>query len=164
MLPCDTERGRIKVNEFMQAEGWPGVWALGDCALVPDPSTGKFYPPTAQHAIRQGKILARNIAATIDGGALRPFRFATLGLLAAIGRRSGVANILGFQFSGFIAWFLWRTIYLAKLPRLEKKARVAIDWGLDLLFSKDLVQFQTERSPTIQEDPHSIPDSHSHAA
>jgi NADH dehydrogenase len=125
------------------------VWALGDCAVVPDPATGKPYPPTAQHAIRQGKVLAGNIAAALDGGAKRPFRFATLGLLAAIGRRVGVANILGMQFSGFIAWFLWRSIYLSKLPRLEKKARVAIDWTLDLFFSKDLVQFQTERSATM---------------
>jgi NADH dehydrogenase len=149
-LPCSTDRGRIKVNEFLEAEGAPDVWALGDCAVVPDPVTGKSYPPTAQHAIRQGKVLARNIAAAIDGGTKRPFRFATLGLLAAIGRRTGVANILGFQFSGFIAWFLWRSIYLAKLPRFEKKARVAIDWTLDLFFSKDLVQFQTERSAVIQ--------------
>lgn len=151
-LPCQNDRGRVKVNEFMEVEGWPGVWALGDCAVVPDPATGKPYPPTAQHAIRQGTVLAGNIAATLDGGAKRPFRFSTLGLLAAIGRRAGVANILGMQFSGFIAWFLWRSIYLSKLPRLEKKARVAIDWTLDLFFSKDLVQFQTGRSATMSSD------------
>jgi NADH dehydrogenase len=133
----------------MELEGWPGVWALGDCASVPDPATGKPYPPTAQHAIRQGKVLARNILATIDGTEKKPFRFSTLGLLAAIGRRTGVANILGFQFSGFIAWFLWRGIYLSKLPRIEKKVRVAIDWTLDLFFTKDLVQFQTRRSPSM---------------
>ena len=148
-LPCQNDRGRVKVNEFMEVEGWPGVWSLGDCAVVPDPATGKPFPPTAQHAIRQGKVLAGNIAAALDGGVKRPFRFKTLGLLAAIGRRAGVANILGMQFSGFIAWFLWRSIYLSKLPRLEKKARVAIDWTLDLFFSKDLVQFQTGRSATM---------------
>ena len=149
-LPCQTDRGRVSVDEYLQAIGAPGVWALGDCANVPDPATGKPYPPTAQHAIRQGKVLARNIAASIRGGAMRPFRFRTLGLLAAIGRRSGVANILGFQFSGFIAWFLWRGIYLSKLPRVEKKARVALDWFLDLFFSKDLVQFQTHHSQTVK--------------
>jgi NADH dehydrogenase len=133
----------------MELEGWPGVWALGDCASVPDPATGKPYPPTAQHAIRQGKVLARNILSTIDGTEKKPFRFSTLGLMTAIGRRAGVANILGFQFSGFIAWFLWRGIYLSKLPRLEKKARVAIDWALDLFFTKDLVQFLTRRSPAV---------------
>lgn len=145
-LPCPTDRGRLKVNEFLQLEAWPGVWALGDCACVPDLATGKNCPPTAQHAIRQGKTLARNIAAELDGRRVRPFRFKTLGLLAAIGRRTGVASILGFHFSGFLAWFLWRSIYLAKLPRLEKKVRVALDWTLDVFFSKDLVQFQTNSS------------------
>ncbi len=89
--------------------------------------------------------MARNIAATIDGLPLKPFGFKMLGMLAAIGRRTGVAQILGFRFSGLIAWFLWRTIYLAKLPRMEKKVRVALDWTLDLFFSKDIVQFQTRR-------------------
>jgi NADH dehydrogenase len=74
-----------------------------------------------------------------------------LGLLAAIGRRSGVANILGINFSGFVAWFLWRTIYLSKLPRFEKKVRVALDWTLDLLFSKDLVHLLDLRSPTVSQ-------------
>ncbi len=106
----------------MEVEGWPGVWALGDCALVPDPATGKPYPPTAQHAIRQGKVLAGNIAAALDGGSKKPFRFSTLGLLAAIGRRTGVANILGMQFSGFIAWFLWRSIYLSKATAARKES------------------------------------------
>jgi NADH dehydrogenase len=86
------------------------------------------------------------VRAHIAGRALRPFRFATLGQLATIGRRAGVAQILGLRFSGFVAWFLWRTIYLAKLPRAEKKLRVALDWTLDLVFSKDLVQFATTRS------------------
>ncbi len=150
-LPCATDKGRVKVNEFLEVEGWPGVYSLGDCANVPDPATGKPYPPTAQHAIRQGKVLAGNIAAAIDGSEKHPFRFKTLGLLAAIGRRVGVANILGIKFSGVIAWFLWRTIYLMKLPGFEKKVRVAIDWTLDVLFTKDIVQFQTGRSSTMNE-------------
>ncbi|MDE3198687.1 MAG: NAD(P)/FAD-dependent oxidoreductase [Acidobacteriota bacterium] len=149
-LPCQIERGRVNVNEFLEVTGAPGVWALGDCANVPDPDTGKLYPPTAQHAIREGRVLARNIVASISGGPKKPFRFKTLGLLAAIGRRTGVANILGFQFSGFIAWFLWRGIYLSKLPRIEKKVRVALDWTLDLFFSKDLVQFHTHRSEFLK--------------
>ncbi|HWF08105.1 MAG TPA: NAD(P)/FAD-dependent oxidoreductase, partial [Bryobacteraceae bacterium] len=151
-LPCAAARGRIEVNGYMEAEGWPGVWAIGDCAAVPDAATGKACPPTAQHAIRQGRVLAHNVLAAIDGKPMRPFTFKTLGLLAAIGRRSGVANILNFQFSGFFAWFLWRSIYLSKLPRFEKKARVALDWALDLFFSKDLVQFQTERSQNASVD------------
>jgi len=148
-LPCNKDHGRLIANEFLEVPGWPGVWALGDCALVPDRTTGKACPPTAQHALRQGRVLARNIAAAVRGGSKKPFVFSTLGQLAAIGRRVGVANILGFNFSGFVAWWLWRTIYLSKLPRTEKKVRVALDWTLDLLFSKDLVQVDTGRSPTV---------------
>ncbi len=148
-LSCQKERGRITVNACLEVPEWPGVWALGDCACVPDPRTGMPYPPTAQHAIRQGKVLAQNITAAVRGGAKRPFEFRTLGLLAAIGRRTGVANILGVNFSGFAAWWLWRTIYLSKLPRLEKKVRVALDWTLDLIFSKDIVQFLTLRSEGV---------------
>jgi NADH dehydrogenase len=148
-LPCATERGRIRVNASLEVEGWPGVWALGDCALVPDGATGRFHPPTAQHAIRQGRRVARNIAATIRGGATRPFAFRTIGQLASLGRRTGVAQILGVRFSGFVAWWLWRTVYLAKLPRLEKKLRVALDWTLDLVFSKDLVKFVTGTAVTV---------------
>jgi NADH dehydrogenase len=148
-LPCQKERGRVIANTYMEVPEWPGVWALGDCALIPDPRTGKAYPPTAQHALRQGKILAGNILAAIRGGEKKPFVFTTIGLLASIGRRTGVARILGVNFSGFVAWWLWRTIYLSKLPRVEKKVRVGLDWCLDLLFSKDLVQFQTLRAPAI---------------
>ena len=153
-LPCTKERGRLVVNEYMEVPEWPGVWALGDCALVPDRKTGTYYPPTAQHALREGKVLARNMAATLRGGQKKPFIFKTLGQLAAIGRRTGVANILGVNFSGFIAWWLWRTIYLSKLPRLEKKLRVMMDWTLDLVFAKDLVQFITLRAPTVSHVEH----------
>lgn len=145
-LPCRRERGRIAVNEYLEVPEWPGVWALGDCASVPDPLTGQPYPPTAQHAIRQAAILAENLTATLRGRRRRPFVFKTIGLLASIGRRTGVANILGVNFSGFLAWWMWRTVYLSKLPRLEKKLRVALDWTLDLVFSKDIVQFLTHRS------------------
>jgi NADH:ubiquinone reductase (H+-translocating) len=140
-LPCLIERGRVKVTAEMAVPDWPGVWALGDCALVPDLSTGKFCPPTAQHALRQGKVVAQNMIAYADGGEFRQFRFKTIGQLATIGHRAGVASILGVNVSGFAAWWMWRTIYLSKLPRLEKKIRVALDWTLDLLFSKDLCQF-----------------------
>jgi NADH dehydrogenase len=145
-LPCAKDRGRIIANEFLEVPGWPGVWALGDCASITDKKTGRPYPPTAQHALRQGKVLGRNILAAINGEAKTPFVFSTLGQLAAIGRRTGVAKILGFKFSGFIAWWLWRTIYLSKLPRLQKKFRVTLDWTLDLVFSKDLVQFMPLRT------------------
>jgi NADH dehydrogenase len=152
-FPFPKERGRIAVNERLEVEGHPGVWAVGDCARVPDSRTGGTHPPTAQHAIREGRTAARNIRAAIDGRPLEDFRFATLGQLAAIGRRSGVARILGFRFSGFLAWWLWRTIYLSKLPGLERKVRVMIDWTLDVLFSKDLVQIPTHRTPAPPPEP-----------
>ena len=150
-LPFKFNRGRIVTNEYLEVQDWPGVWALGDCASIIDRKTARPYPPTAQHALRQGKTVAKNVFAAIRGGAKTRFSFSTLGLLAAIGRRSGVANILGINFSGFVAWFLWRTIYLSKLPRLEKKVRVALDWTLDLLFSKDLVHLLDLRSPTVSQ-------------
>lgn len=144
-LPCPLEKGRVVVNEYLEVPRWPGVWALGDCALVPDRRNGGVHPPTAQHALREGGLAARNILATLRGDQMKPFLYSTLGLLAPTGRRTGVANILGVNFSGFLAWWLWRTIYLLKLPRFEKKVLVALDWTLDVLFSKDLVHFKTAR-------------------
>jgi NADH dehydrogenase len=128
----------------------------------PDASTGKTSPPTGQHALREGRVRARNLTADIRGQSKRPFVFSTIGQLAAIGKRTGVANICGVNFSGFIAWWHWRCIYLSKLPRLEKKLHVAVNWSLDLLFSKDIVEFLTASetivSRTMQEH---IP-SHEH--
>jgi NADH:ubiquinone reductase (H+-translocating) len=146
-LNCQKDRGRIKVDACLRAIGAPAVWSLGDCAAVPDLRTGGIHPPTAQHAIREATCLARNLCATFDGREPQPFRFRTIGQLASLGRRTGVASIFGLNFSGFIAWWMWRTIYLSKLPRLEKKVRVALDWTLDLVFSKDLVQFKTAAAP-----------------
>src|SRR5262249_22682421 len=94
-VACLKERGRIKANRFLEVEGSDGLWALGDCALVPDPATHAYCPPTAQHASREGKIVADNIIASINGKPKKPFTFKTLGQLAAIGRRAGVARILG---------------------------------------------------------------------
>ncbi len=150
-LPCRKERGRVCVEPTLQVTELPGVWALGDCAAIPDPEGGT-YPPTAQHALREGTLLARNIAATLRGEPLKPFTFRTIGLLASIGQRTGVAVILGRKFSGFVAWWLWRTIYLSKLPRLEKKVRVALTWTLDVFFAKDIVQYATHRAPAMAGD------------
>ncbi len=136
-LPIAKSGGRLLVDEYLAVKEFPGVWALGDCALIPDLKTGGFHPPTAQHAIREARCVGRNVAADLVGGKKKQFRFSTFGRLAAIGRRTGVANVFGLNFSGFLAWWLWRTIYLFKLPRLEKKMRVALDWTLDLCFAKD---------------------------
>jgi NADH dehydrogenase len=136
-LPLPKRNGRVAVNENLEVEGFPGIWALGDCAMVPNSRAGGFHPPTAQHAIREAGVVAHNVAADLRGRKKQSFRYTSLGQLAAIGRRTGVANILGLNFSGFIAWWLWRTIYLSKLPRVEKKIRLAFDWTLDLFFAKD---------------------------
>jgi len=142
-LPVEQDRrGAVIVDEHLEVPGYPGVWALGDCALVRDPLTGTPYPPTAQHATREAKVLAENLAATIRGGTKRPFHFRSPGMFVALGHRSAVAEIRGHRFSGFPAWWLWRTVYLAKLPRLERKMRVALDWTLDLLFPRDFTQMR----------------------
>jgi len=135
-LGLPTRGGRVVVDEYLRVEGTENVWAAGDCAAVPD-GKGGYHPATAQHALREARVLADNLCAVILGRRTRRFCFSTIGQLAAIGRRTGVANILGINFSGFVAWWLWRTVYLSKLPRLEKKLRVALDWTLDLLFAKD---------------------------
>jgi NADH dehydrogenase len=138
-IPASKEKGRLVVNQFLRVPDWPNVWAIGDCAFVPDiRREGKSHPPTAQHAMREGKIVAQNVVAALSGRSLRAFSFKTIGLLASIGRRTGVARIFGFNFSGFFAWWMWRTVYLSKLPGLDKKVRVAFDWTLDLLFPKDV--------------------------
>src|SRR6266404_5526257 len=144
-LPCEKEHGRLLVSEFLAVTGVPGLWAAGDCAAVPVLNTEKFHPPTAQHGLRQGLVAAKNIAATVLNRPLKSFTFTTLGQLATIGRRTGVAMVFGIKFSGFIAWMLWRTVYLMKLPRLPKKLRVMVGWTLDLLFAKDIEQMLTLR-------------------
>ena len=144
-LPCQKERGRLLVSEYLAVTGVPGLWAAGDCAAVPISNTDKFHPPTAQHGLREGLVAAKNIAAVVLDRPLKPFTFTTLGQLATIGRRTGVAMVFGMKFSGFIAWCLWRSVYLMKLPRLAKKLRVMVGWTLDLFFSRDIEQIITLR-------------------
>ncbi len=149
-LDLPKEKGRVVVDATMAVAGHPGLWALGDCAVVPDLVRGGTCPPTAQHATRQGTVLGDNIAAVIRGLPPRAFRFRMLGQLAALGRRSGVAQMFGMRFSGFVAWMLWRSIYLMKLPGFERKVRVALDWALDLLFTKDLVKCPVGGGPATR--------------
>jgi NADH:ubiquinone reductase (H+-translocating) len=148
-VTSELSAGRLIVNEYLEVMGAERVWALGDCAAVPNVRTGMLQPPTAQHALREGRVAASNVRSAIRGGRKVPFEFGGLGQLAAIGKRTGVARVFGLRFSGFAAWWLWRTVYLMKLPRFEKKLRVALDWTLDLFFSKDLVQFLTVRETGI---------------
>jgi len=162
-LPFANRGGRIDTNLMLQVERKEGVWALGDCALIPD-GNGGFHPPTAQHALRQARTAARNLVASIRGEALTPFSFRTIGQLAAIGRRTGVGQLFGRRFSGFIAWWMWRTIYLSKLPGLEKRLRVVLDWTLDLVFAKDTVQYTSFRafSQSTQSSPLHDPEQPPH--
>jgi NADH:ubiquinone reductase (H+-translocating) len=146
LLPCAKDRGRVVVNDFLQLPDWPNVWAVGDCAATIDRRTGQLCPPTAQHALRQGRTAARNVMAAIQGRTGEGFSFRTLGLMASIGQRAGVADIRGMMFSGFLAWWLWRTVYLSKLPGWDRKVRVALQWTLDLLFSRDVTQYLTTRT------------------
>jgi len=143
------DRGKIVVNEYMEVPDFPGVWAVGDCALVPDRITGEPCPPTAQHAIRQARCLARNVVATMKGRPKEVFGFKALGKMGALGHRSAVGEVFGFKVSGIFAWFTWRAIYLMKLPGLDRKIKVATAWFLDLLLPADIVQIKTEKAPGI---------------
>jgi NADH dehydrogenase len=143
-MPCDHDKaGRIIANSNLEVEGHPGVFALGDCASITDPNTGKPYPPTAQHALRQGIIAARNIISAIKGGDKITFDYRTKGMMAKIGKRNGVGILLGHKVQGFAAWWLWRSYYLANLPTVEKKLRVMVDWAIDLFFKRDVTRLKT---------------------
>ncbi len=166
------EKGRVLTDEMLRVPGHDRLWAAGDCAAVPmavkkhkgaAPQTGtmlapspfkpqQFCPPTAQFAVREGEVLAKNLARVLENEPnLEPFAFTGLGELAAIGHQSAVAEILGLKFHGFIAWWLWRTIYLMKLPGIERKLRVMIDWTLDLFFPRDITLFQSRPTELIKE-------------
>lgn len=138
-LPCEFDRGRIKVNDCLQVIGWPGVWAVGDCAAVPQ-KDGITSPPTAQHALRQAKTCATNILASIRNQPLKPFTFTGLGKLGSLGRRSAVAEVFGLKMSGLPAWLLWRIIYLSKMPGLDRKIRVFADWFHDIFLPREITQ------------------------
>jgi NADH dehydrogenase len=138
--------GKIQVSPFLDVEGVENVWALGDCALVPAPDGG-YAPPTAQHAIRQGATVAHNIVAEIRGGERKRFGFKGLGKMAALGHRSAVAEVFGINLSGFVAWWMWRSIYLMKLPGWGRRLKVATSWSLDLFLPAELVQLRLDTQP-----------------
>jgi NADH dehydrogenase len=148
-LPCKKEKGKLVVNEFLEVPGFEGVWALGDCALVPDGVTGQPCPPTAQHATRQAACLADNIIATLQGKPKRAFAFKALGKLGALGHRSAVAEVFGVKFSGMLAWILWRAIYLMKLPGHDRRLRVSMAWFLDFFMKPDIVQLRADAAASV---------------
>ena len=137
-----TRRGAIETARDMSVPGFNGVWALGDCASIPDGGGGRF-PMTAQHAIREGPRLADNIVAVLRGAPTKPFVYRALGMMAALGGRKAVAQLPGNRvITGFVAWFFWRTYYLLRLPGLDRKLRVAFDWTLELLFPRDTAELR----------------------
>ena len=152
-LPCERNRaGAVIADSTLNLKGFTNIWVVGDCGQIPDPDRdGAPYPPTAQHAIRQGKAAASNIAKAMEGKPLKPFRFRTLGMLVPLGRRTGVAEIRGLRFSGLLAWLMWRGIYLGLLPGVEKKVRVLFDWVIDLFFPRDIVLTADAETPTLSE-------------
>jgi NADH:ubiquinone reductase (H+-translocating) len=147
-LPLEIDRrGAVIVENTMAVTGRPGVWAVGDCAALKDAKTGNPCPPTAQFALREARLLARNLRATLQGRALKPFHFDSLGALCVVGHHTACAELAvpfmrrkSMRFRGLFAWLLWRGIYLGKLPGLERKIRVLSDWVIELFFPRDIVQ------------------------
>jgi NADH:ubiquinone reductase (H+-translocating) len=134
-LPLD-ERGRVIVDSTLRVEGLDGVWALGDCARVPNEATpGSFDPPTSQHALRQARRMAKNLT-----GNVRPYRYRMLGQVATLGRHKGIADVPGLRLRGFLGWFVTRTYHLYQLPLLTRKLRVVTDWTVALFFRRDIAE------------------------
>ncbi len=147
-LPVEKDkRGAVVVDYALAVPGHPGTWALGDCAAIRDAKTGKPCPPTAQFALREAELLVRNIKAQMEGSPLRGFHFNSLGAFCVVGHQTACAELTmplargrSIRFSGLLAWFMWRGIYLSKLPGLERKIRVLMDWTIELFFPRDIVQ------------------------
>jgi NADH dehydrogenase len=140
-LPVEHDkRGAVPVDGNLAVPGDAGLWAAGDCAAVTDAKTGEPCPPTAQFALREAYALAHNIHASVRGRPLKPFHFSGLGTLCVVGHHTACAEIKGWRFSGLLAWMMWRAIYLSKLPGLERKVRVFVDWSIELFFPRDIVQ------------------------
>jgi len=147
-LSLDTDkRGAVIVDSTLKVPGHPGLWALGDCAAVVDAKSGKACPPTAQFALREAVCLANNLAADLEQKPLKHFHFNSLGSLCVIGHQTACAELTvpfarshSIRFSGLFAWLMWRAIYLAKLPGIERKIRVFVDWNIELFFPRDIVQ------------------------
>jgi NADH dehydrogenase len=151
-LNVKKERGKIVVDEFMRVADHPGVWALGDNAIVPNRASesGDPSPPTAQYALRQGKTLAQNIAAAIGGREPKPFAFGGLGLLCLVGHGSGVGELpFGIKVKGLPGWFLWRSIYWSKAPSFGRKVQIGADWFLDLFLKRDIAKINLARTRTV---------------
>ena len=145
-FPLD-DRGRLVADEFLRVRGVDGAWTAGDCAAVPDLTTGGICPPSAQHALRQARLLAANVAASVHGVDPKRFRYRQLGALVSLGRYKGVARVMGIRLRGFPAWFLHRTYHLSRIPTFNRKIRVVLDWTVALFFRRDVVQLGSLQRP-----------------
>jgi NADH dehydrogenase len=139
------KRGKVLVEPTMRVKDRPEIWAIGDCAHIPDPH-GNPYPPLAQHALREARVLAKNIAAAVKNQPLVPFVYHTKGTLAALGHYRGMGEIYGFKVKGFLAWWIWRSYYLMQMPRWSRRIRIMVDWTLAMFFRNDIVQVDVERA------------------
>jgi NADH:quinone reductase (non-electrogenic) len=145
-LPVD-DAGRIIVDETLRVRGLKDAWAAGDAAAVPDRTTGRPAPPTAQHALREGRRLGKNLAAVLDGHAPEPFVYRNAGGVASLGRYKGVAMVYGVKFRGFAGWFLHRSYHLLAMPTFSRKVKIAMDWTTALLFPRDIAQLGALERP-----------------
>jgi NADH dehydrogenase len=145
-LPVDGS-GRVATDEYLRVAGVEDAWAAGDAAAVPDRTTGGLMPPTAQHGMRQGRRLARNLTAWLEGGRLEPFVHRNIGAVCSLGRYKGVAVVWGVRLRGFPAWFAHRSYHLYAMPTLTRKAKIAADWTVALLFPRDLAQLGSLEHP-----------------
>jgi NADH dehydrogenase len=133
-VPLD-DRGRVEVDELLRVRGREDVWALGDCARVPNTRSPRPDPPTCQHALRQARRLAKNLA-----GEPQPYGYRMLGQVATLGRYKGIADVMGLRLRGFPGWFVTRSYHLYQLPLAQRKLRVVVDWTVALLFRRDVVE------------------------
>ncbi|MFQ6017834.1 MAG: NAD(P)/FAD-dependent oxidoreductase [Kiloniellaceae bacterium] len=156
-LPLPKQRGRIETASDMSVPGYPGVWALGDCAAVVNAHDGRLSPPTAQFATRQAEQLAGNLLRSLRGAPARPFWYKSRGQFATIGHQKAVADIFGIRLSGFLAWTLRRGVYLANFPTLARKVRLLVEWTWACLFPPDIAHLSFARTRPPQ-TPGPIPD------
>jgi NADH dehydrogenase len=148
-LGLSAERGRIKVEPDLSVTGRPGVWALGDCAVVVNAENDTLCPPTAQFAVRQGQHLARNLLLSLGGKPTEPFRYRERGSLATVGHLNGVARVFGLSLTGLPAWLLWRAYYLAQMPTFGRKLRIFAEWTWGMFFRADITHFRFSKSKEL---------------
>jgi len=146
-----TDKGKLIINDFLEVPDFPGVFAIGDCALFLDPETQRPFPPTAQIAEAQAKVAAKNLAALIKNSEKEKFAYHSKGQMAIIGKRSGIATFLGMNISGFWAWLIWRNVYLSKITTFDKRTRVFLDWTIDLFFDRDISRLKLMKDKTEKE-------------